>query len=258
MCRLFALRSDSPRPAFGPLWSAPNALAEQSREHADGWGVAHLHRGREMRVFREASPAHGSEAFRSHARVLSSELVLAHIRKASIGGNLLANTHPFEHAGWLFAHNGTVRGFDSRRAQLERRTDPALRKHLRGETDSERCFFLFLGELGRGRGTPLERAARALARVASYIRATDPSDLPRPSVANFMATDGDALVALRFGKMLHLAAPGHVGPLRDGTAVRALYISSEPTDAGMRWRALAHGQGVGIDSNLVVRRFHAG
>lgn len=259
MCRLFAHRADSPRPAIAPLFTAPNALAQQSREHADGWGIAHLHRGREMRVLREPVAAHASETFEAHARAVCSELVLAHVRKASVGQNCEANTHPFEHGGWLFAHNGTVRRFDQRRAEIERRIDPALRRHLRGDTDSERCFFLFLGELARERrGDPLARAGRAMLRVAAFLRATDPSDVPRPSVANFIATDGDAVVALRFGKMLHLAAPAVDEPLRDGMRLRALLVSSEPTDSRLRWRALAHGQGVAIDSRMVLHRFCGG
>ena len=209
-----------------------------------------------MRVVRDVAPAHQSRDFRAHAEALRSELVLAHVRKASVGPNELSNTHPFEHEGWVFAHNGTLRAFASRRGEIERRIDPALRRHLSGETDSERCFFLFLGELAKDtRGELIDRAGRALGRVARYIRATDPPDVPRPSVANFVATNGDALLALRFGKMLHLAAEGCDGPVRDGTPVRALLVSSEPTDSRRHWRALAHGQGLGIDARMVVRRF---
>lgn len=255
MCRLFALRSAAPVNAFRPLWEAPTALARQSVEHPDGWGIAHLERG-VMRIAREVRPAFESERFQTHAKNITSELMIAHIRKASVGSNRLENTHPFTHDGWVFAHNGTVRRFDERRAEFERRIDPALRQHLTGETDSERCFFMFLTELRRAKqGDTLERAMHALAKVAAYTRESDPPDLPRPSVANFIATDGDRLVSIRFGKMLHFAAPGARGPLRDGTRVDSLLVASEPTDHRHAWRKLQHGQGVAIDRNLVLRRF---
>lgn len=257
MCRLFALRSAEPRSAYQPLFAGPHALARQSVEHPDGWGVAHLERG-VMRIAREVRPAFESERFEAHARELSSELIVAHIRKASVGANRLENTHPFTHDGWVFAHNGTIRRFEERRAAFERRIAPELRAHLSGDTDSERCFFMFLTELRRASsGDPLVRAAGALARVAAYTRESDPPDLPRASVANFVATDGDRLVALRFGKMLHFATPGARGPLRDGTPVNALLVASEPTDSRAGWRRLAHGQGVAIDRRLVLRRFVA-
>jgi glutamine amidotransferase len=255
MCRLLAFRAAEPRSLYGPLWSAPNALARQSTEHPDGWGIAHLHLGGEMKLFREVAPAHGSGRFREHARAVRSEVVVAHVRKASVGGNLLRNTHPFTHDGWVFAHNGTIRRFSERRGAFERRIDPALRRQLTGDTDSERCFFMFLTELRRESGDTLEAAARALGRVARFTRDTDPVGVPRPSVANFVATDGDRLVAIRFGKMLHVSAGR--GPLRDGAQVEALLVSSEPVDEGPGWRLLAHGQGVAVDRRMTLHRFRA-
>ena len=256
MCRLFALRAASARPAVRPLWSAPNALGRQSVAHADGWGLAHLEGGR-LRVARGVDPAHASADFKARAERLSSALVLAHVRRASVGQNHLHNTHPFSRDGWVFAHNGTVRAFATRRRAFERRIAPSLRAALQGDTDSERCFLLFLTELARARrGSIGERAAQALGRVAAFTRRGDPPGV-RPSVANFIATDGDVLLALRFGKMLQLATPGFdaPGPLRSGQSLRELWVSSEPADPALRWRPLAHGQGVAIDGRMVLRRF---
>jgi len=256
MCRLFALRADAPRSVYEPLWAAPRALARQSTAHPDGWGIAHLD-SKGMRVLRQANAAHDSDAFRERARALRSEVVVAHVRKASVGSNKIVNTHPFQHEGWVFAHNGTIRRFDERRRAVEKRIAPSLRGQLQGDTDSERCFLFFLTELAREtRGDVLERAGRALSRVAAYTRQTDPPDVPRPSVANFIATDGDVLIALRFGKALHVAAPG-TRVLRDGSRVRELWISSEPTHRNAGWRKLAHGQGLALDKRMRLHRFQA-
>jgi predicted glutamine amidotransferase len=256
MCRLFALHARTPSSVYHSLWSAPTALARQSVKHPDGWGVAHLEDG-ELRVTRALGAAHGSEAFRDHVKALTASLVLAHIRKASVGGHVLENTHPFTHDGWVFAHNGTIRKFETRRGDFEQRIDPGLRTHLSGETDSERCFFLFLSELARApRGETVDRASRALARVATYARQSDPRDLPRPSVANFVATNGDVLLALRFGKMLHIAAR-EGEPLRSGTQLDALLVASEPTEPTLQWHKLSHGQGVAIDRRRTLHRFDA-
>ena len=107
-----------------------------------------------MRVERGLLPAHADEAFVEAARAARSRVVIAHVRDASVGPVTEANTHPFVHDQWIFAHNGTVARFKDVarvRAELEAEIDPELRRALRGETDSERCFLIFLTRLAARR-----------------------------------------------------------------------------------------------------------
>ena len=80
-----------------------------------------------------------------------------------MGDNRNENTHPFRFRSWLFAHHGTLPGFGPEAGS----TDPArpsaaqealtevlvaelpdfLRRNLRGQTDSEILFHLFLTRL---------------------------------------------------------------------------------------------------------------
>jgi len=115
--------------------------------HADGWGIAY-YEGADARVIREPSPAAHSACVHFLAdNDLQSELVISHIRRASQGGKMLANTQPFarELHGRLhvFAHNGDL-ALVQRHAQSD---SCAGCDQPIGQTDSELAFCILLGRL---------------------------------------------------------------------------------------------------------------
>src|SRR5436305_5558911 len=148
MCRLFGCRSRAVDAVSHELFHGANALRVQSREHPDGWGVGWYEDGT-PHVVRSLTPAHGDADFEKLSQFVSAQTVVAHVRKASVGRVAEENTHPFQRGNWLFAHNGTLPDFAEHQAALEAEIAPALREKLRGETDSERCFLLFLTRLMR-------------------------------------------------------------------------------------------------------------
>ena len=257
MCRLLGIRASNSLQLSRELLSAPNALRKQSLKHPDGWGIASFSSSG-WRLKRGVDPALRSSAFAAAARSLDTEVAIAHVRKASVGGLTVANTHPFVHEGWAFAHNGTVQGFETRRAGIERAIAPSLRKLLQGETDSERLFLLFLTNLRHSRvADPLDQAANALARVASHVLTTDPPGLPKPSSVNVLCSDGDRFLALRLNRTLGYAtgASPRATPARTGQLVDQVLVASEPTGRNHRWRRLANGAGFAVDSRLRLTRF---
>jgi len=143
MCRLFGCRTVTPGAVAHELLHGANALRIQSREHPDGWGLG-WYVGRVPQVVRSLSAAHGDEDFEHVGSFVTASTILAHLRKASVGAVSLVNTHPFEWGPWLFAHNGTISDWRLISPAVETRIDAGLRAKLRGETDSERCFYLFL------------------------------------------------------------------------------------------------------------------
>jgi glutamine amidotransferase len=256
MCRLFGLKSREPSKVSHALVHGENALAKQSHKHPDGWGIAYLEQG-SLELEHGLEPAHRSQAFKRLGKQVVSTTVLAHIRKASVGGNTLPNTHPFTHDGWVFAHNGTVQGFEQRRRRLERSIAPHLRPFLQGETDSERCFFLFLTLLHRNRGPLLVRASRALAGTARRIWSDDPPEVKKRTSVNFMATNGDMLLAYRFGRELCFSAPRVSGrsEARTDSPIEHLMVSSEPTSKDATWRKIRNDCGVATDGSFRLYRF---
>jgi glutamine amidotransferase len=244
MCRLYAQRAPTARGAADPLCSSHNALRFQSHKHPHGWGVGYWVKGT-PRVMRGLLPAHADQAFLDASHRAHSRVVLAHVRDASVGPVLEANTHPFAHGPWLFAHNGTVARFRRSarvRAALLAAIEPRLRRAIRGDTDSERCFLLFLTCLGPRRELArLADVRRALFEATARIAAIADPGARRPSSLNFLVSDGRLLAACRRGRTLHwLREPGTEG---------RFVVASEPIGRAA-WREVPEGGFVGVDGRM--------
>src|SRR6059058_292594 len=244
MCRLFGCRTVAPGAVAHELLHGANALRIQSREHPDGWGLG-WYVGRVPQVVRSLSPAHGDEDFEQVGSFVTASTILAHLRKASVGAVSLPNTHPFEWGPWLFAHNGTISGWARISSAVEARIESGLRAKIRGETDSERCFYLFLTCLADRCDPTTARfadAAAALRKAVGLIRtAAQDAGQPEPSTT-FLATDGRLMIACRQGRTLHVSAPE---PRSDGRIDYFAVASEdpklhEPVPAGRAaWREVA-------------------
>lgn len=156
-------------------------------EHRDGWGIA-FYEGTGCRVYLDTKPAAESPvATLVREYPIRSMNVIAHIRKATVGGIALENTHPFmrEMWGryWCFAHNGTITGLPA--------VAPDARYRPVGDTDSERAFCLLLGMLYHrfpdGASTDDARLHAALVDIAST--------LGEGGSFNFLLSNGEVLFA---------------------------------------------------------------
>jgi glutamine amidotransferase len=219
MCRLFGQHAHPGYDFTEPLCSAENALRFQAHKHPHGWGIGWYVDG-SPHVRRGILPAHADVAFVEAGRAVRSAVVVAHVREASVGPVLHENTHPFSYDRWLFAHNGTVARFRDDpevRTAIEAEIDRDLRAQIRGDTDSERCFYLFLSRL-RARAplaaADLASTRRALAETTrTVLEIAERRPAPKPTSLNVLVSDGRLLAATRRGRTLHLAAsagPKHV------------------------------------------------
>ena len=105
--------------SFNKETSAQN-LFSTFRTHGnanpDGWGVA-FYSDKSVTLFKEHKNAAESKLakFLESYPLLKSKLFIAHVRKASVGGSMHQNTHPFvrELNGkeYVLAHNGTLRNY---------------------------------------------------------------------------------------------------------------------------------------------------
>ena len=137
-------------------------------KHSDGWGIA-FYEGPGCRSFIDTKPASESPVAQLvKTYPIHSLNVIAHIRKATVGGVALENTHPFvrEMWGryWSFAHNGTLKAFAPKLAGYYLPV---------GATDSERALCYLLETL-RGAfpgGQPGHAALHeAIAGVSAELR----------------------------------------------------------------------------------------
>jgi predicted glutamine amidotransferase len=247
MCRLFGQHAHPGFDPCEPLCSAENALRFQSHKHPHGWGIGWYRAGMPERSL-GLLPAHHDETFVAAARGVCAGVVIAHVRDASIGRVVEENTHPFVHGRWLFAHNGTLARFkrvQAVRDALLAEIDADLRPHVRGETDSERCFYVFLSRL-RARA-PLDAAdvasvRRALAETTEAAARICDATSEKPSSMNFLVTDGRVLAATRRGRTLHVS-------LDAGGPRHVFVVASEPIGRSP-WDEVPEGGFVGTDDGV--------
>ncbi|HWA74950.1 MAG TPA: class II glutamine amidotransferase [Polyangiaceae bacterium] len=272
MCRLFGFRSIIPSQVHRSLLAAENALGVQSNEHPDGWGVAFYIEG-SPHVTRSPLTAVGDALFHRLSGAVSSQTVLAHVRRATRGEKTVFNCHPFQHGRWVFAHNGDITHFDRRREVLLGEVSPELRRFILGDTDSEVLFFIFLTKLSAIAPSPAQRGLdAALAALRATVQAARElaDDAETPSTLTLMATDGEVLVATHGGKSLFVSthktrcadrdvckslSAACEGPSPNGQ-VNHFVLSSEPLHGENVWVALEAGEMIGIDGHMRPRRAH--
>ena len=187
MCRLFGFRSAVNIGVHHSLVLAENALAQQSESNPDGWGIGFFE-GTTPILRRGLSKAIGDGDFTNLARFVRSQAVIAHVRLGTVGGHDLTNTHPFSAGRWVFAHNGTLQGLEHYERLLMDEIDPEFRPLVQGETDSERCFYLFLTQLGL-RGVAPESPAPGIvafdamrATIGTLCRLAQETGAPPPLI----------------------------------------------------------------------------
>src|SRR5688572_3599416 len=104
MCRLLGVVSTEATDYAFSLRHAARSLASLSRHHPDGWGLAVHARGRGWDVHRHPACAGDDPRFDAIAAQARGEVLVAHIRKRTVGPLGTDNTHPFSSGSWVFAH----------------------------------------------------------------------------------------------------------------------------------------------------------
>ncbi|MBC8070647.1 MAG: class II glutamine amidotransferase [Deltaproteobacteria bacterium] len=271
MCRIFGFRSVLQSQVHRSLVSADNALVQQSGRNPDGWGVAYYNAGA-PHVIKSVATAMDDALFRRVSGIVSSETVLAHLRKATHGGLSIINTHPFQYGPWVFVHNGNIAGFDAIRDRVLAEIPPVLRRFILGDTDSEALFYLLLGNMARRGelprpGYPIADLVAAVHETVTQIVALagplceNDDGPPGENFLTFVITNGTTMVAHQGGKALHFTTYKRRCPERDGCPsfgveceqptergfVKHLVVSSEPLQGENVWNAMAVGDIVGVD-----------
>jgi glutamine amidotransferase len=254
MCRLFGMSAGARR-ARATFWllDAPDSLVTQSRREPDGTGLGWFGEDGAPHIAKQPIAAYEDREFACEAKSVVSRTFVAHIRFASTGELLQRNTHPFEQAGRVFAHNGVIEDL----AKLEEHLG-ADRALVRGDTDSERLFALITREAAAQGGDVGEGVVRACEWVAENL----------PVFAmNFVLATNDELFALRYpqthelyvlerdaGEELeHESSFGTRVHCGQGAAHPLVTIASERMDDDPSWRLLDSGELLRVTSTLEVR-----
>jgi predicted glutamine amidotransferase len=262
MCRLFGMSGGS-EPVRATFWllQASDSLSDQSHREPDGSGIGYFDEADRPIVSKQPLAAFEDRQFAEEAKQVQARTFVAHVRFASTGALTVANTHPFEQDGRLFAHNGVIEGLPALESELGH--DGMAPVH--GETDSERWFALITREIRRAGGD----VAAGITSATQWLAA----NLPVLS-ANFILIEADQLWALRYpgahelhvlereagggqgsgpAPLVHRSSTGHIRVASDELAQRpAVVVATEPMDDDPGWRELGSGQLLHVDPQLRV------
>lgn len=122
--------------------------------HKDGWGiVAYGSDGGIVVYEKEPVSAVNNVNFASTAGKVAAakpKLLIAHLRKASIGNNILENAQPYAYENYSFCHNGTIKNFQNFPLGEE------FLKLRKGTNDSEWIFYYLIQEIRKSPSLSLE------------------------------------------------------------------------------------------------------
>jgi glutamine amidotransferase len=203
MARLFGLIGNRADLAGRVFASERDALTVQSRGTSLGWGIG-FYQGGEVLMRRRPIDDHASIDVVKVAGDVRADLLVGHVRTATVGSLRTENTHPFRYRQWLFAQTGTLPSFDAIRERLLASVPEFLRSSIRGETDAEMLFYVFLsflhdaGRLNEALMAPshVRDALRSSVAVVDGMAAEVGG---APSQVNVMASDGENIFALHRG-----------------------------------------------------------
>jgi len=178
--------------------------------NGDGFGIAWYatNVSPHPAVFKEITPAWSNDNLRHLARVTSSNCILAHVRKAT-SSVVITNSHPFAHQQFSFMHNGFIAHFGKVKKTLVDMLSEKAFGIIKGTTDSEFMFGLFLDyyeqiESTKGNTNKLDCMAEAICKViftiediTKHLRKGKDNEEPC-NYLNLVVTDGNNLVASRY------------------------------------------------------------
>ena len=225
MCELFAVTASSPVVVHYALEHF-GIEGSELRRNRDGWGIMFAE-DRDAHIYREAEPATRSPLARLVVeRDIPCRHLMAHVRRASRGAPMLANTHPFTRVSGgraqHFAHNGTLAG-------IHEQSRPDLLAECVGDTDSELAFVTLLDSL-RGLPHGPQATAERFARFADFA-----ARMARMGPANMLFFDGETLFA-HAHRRIYETADGRLTPAKPpGLQIR--HIDRDRGELLPHWRS---------------------
>ena len=208
MSRILALLTSDPNRVRCAVHPLRQDLVATRETRLDGWGIGY-YQDNEILLRKRPQSAREPMQLAPLVSELRTDALLLHVREATVGSWTMENTHPFRFGQWLFAHRGTLGAFTAIQSELLARIPAFLHPSLRGETDSEHAFHLFLSRLadhGRLEDPNVDSrfVAGVLARTLAELDSlAAQAGVSTPALGNFMVTNGRLLVATRRGLPMH-------------------------------------------------------
>lgn len=181
MCRLFGVIANAPV----DLEFSLERFKKFARWNPDGWGLG-WYEEKEPKIFKQGISATDDKSkLPILSKEVSSNIIIAHVRKGTGAEPSERNSHPFKYKNWIFAHNGSVS-----KDHLLSLLNTEHTNALHGETDSE-VYFHWLIQCIDEEQNAVKGITKAIKKVVekSYTG------------LNFLLSDGDTLYAFRYANI---------------------------------------------------------
>lgn len=164
-----------------------------------GWGLG-FYQGGEVLIRRRPIDERDDIDVAQLGADVRADVVVGHVRQPTVGTLRTENTHPFRYRQWLYAQTGTVSCFEQTRDRLLQSVPEFLRAGIRGDSDAEIVFQVFLSFLhDAGKLDDLvvdtnviHEAIRGSLQLVDSISAEVGG---APAEVNLVVSNGDVLVA---------------------------------------------------------------
>ncbi|ROW16020.1 hypothetical protein VPNG_02661 [Cytospora leucostoma] len=187
--------------------------------NADGFGLGYYTKpklGTDPCIFTSTTPAWNEPNLQRIAKKTASHLIFAHVRATTEGSTSLDNCHPFQHGSLMWMHNGGLGGWRHIKRHLGERLADKWYLGVKGGTDSEWAFALFLDTIERMGYDPssapkkgfnpvvLRKAMlRTIAQINDLIDQIPEStvhseNIDTKSLLNFCVSDGHSIICTRY------------------------------------------------------------
>lgn len=206
-----------------------------------------------------------------------SNVLLYHGRSLPVGMSLEDNTQPFRFRHWLFAQAGEMPGYRAFKQRVWEELPDHLKRHVRGETDAEIAFALFLKglrDVGRTDDRALDPTTvmKILGACARHLERVSREAAPdKPVNLALVATNEDVLVACRVGSTplyvrelpgrgtceLHPLAPNspQAEPmLHAHEKCRSVAVATHPLRDAAGWSPLEEGEALAVGERGALLR----
>ncbi|OWT42866.1 glutamine amidotransferases class-II domain-containing protein [Pochonia chlamydosporia 170] len=191
----------------------------RGQNNADGFGIGFYtdpKLGAAPCLFTSTIPAWNCTNLQRIASKTASRLIFGHVRATTEGSLSEDNCHPFTHASLMWMHNGGLGGWKHIKRKLGGRLADKWFLEVKGGTDSEWAFALFLDTLERlghdpssspesGFGPTVLRKAveQTIAQINELTDAIPQDvlqneDVDTRSLLNFAVTDGHSVICTRY------------------------------------------------------------
>ncbi len=208
MCRFLAYKG-KPIILDELLYQPKNSLIKQSAcaheaeepLNGDGFGVGWYTPtiDQEPGLFVSVRPAWNDRNLRYLCRHIQTGALMAHVRAASEGEVSEANCHPFHFKQFLFMHNGGIGGFQKLKRIVRRKLSDEIYDWIRGQTDSEHLFALFLENLNNRENPSASEIAKTLESTIREIQEMKAeAGIVETCYINCAVSDGKTMVAVRY------------------------------------------------------------